>query len=48
MVAMGIDAEGRKHPLGLVEGSTENRRVCQQLLNDLVRRGLDPDRARWS
>lgn len=46
VVAMGIDAEGRKHPLGLVEGSTENRRVCQQLLNDLVRRGLDPDRAR--
>ncbi len=44
VVALGIDAQGYKHPLGLVEGSTENRAVCQRLLNDLIRRGLDPER----
>lgn len=43
VVALGIDAQGFKHPLGLVEGSTENRAVCQRLLNDLIRRGLDPE-----
>ena len=38
-----VDAEGRKHPLGLWEGSTENKSVCQALLNNLVERGLDPE-----
>lgn len=46
VVALGIDADGHKHPLGLAEGSTENRKVCQRLLNDMIRRGLDPERAR--
>lgn len=46
VVALGIDAQGYKHPLGLVEGSTENRAVCQRLLNDLIQRGLDPERPR--
>ncbi|SRR5712691_7528416 len=46
VVALGIDAQGHKHPLGLVEGSTENRAVCQALLNDLIQRGLDPERPR--
>jgi len=39
---VSIDGEGTKHPLGLVEGATENAAVVQALLDDLVRRGLDP------
>jgi transposase-like protein len=42
VAAVGIDGEGRKHPLGLVEGATENAAVVQALLDDLVARGLDP------
>ncbi len=44
VVALGVDADGRKHPLGLWEGSTENKAVCQSLLSNLVERGLDPER----
>lgn len=39
--AVGIDSEGKKHVLGLKEGSTENATVCKGLLADLVDRGLD-------
>jgi transposase-like protein len=39
--AIGIDTQGRKHLLGLREGTTENRAVCAGLLSDLVGRGLD-------
>jgi putative transposase len=46
LVALGIDASGNKHVLGLREGSTENARVVRSLLSDLVDRGLDGDRAR--
>jgi len=42
VAAVGIDGEGTKHPLGLVEGATENVAVVQALLDDLVQRGLDP------
>lgn len=42
VAAVGIDGEGAKHPLGLVEGATENAAVVQALLDDLVGRGLDP------
>jgi putative transposase len=42
LAAIGIDGEGVKHPLGLVEGATENAAVVQALLDDLVGRGLDP------
>ena len=42
LAAIGIDGEGAKHPLGLVEGATENAAVVQALLDDLVGRGLDP------
>jgi len=42
VVAMGVDVQGRKHALGLWQGATENHVVCQALLDDLVRRGLDP------
>jgi putative transposase len=46
LVALGIDAKGHKHVLGLREGSTESTRVVRSLLSDLVDRGLDADRCR--
>jgi putative transposase len=46
LVALGIDAKGDKHVLGLREGSTESTRVVKALLSDLIERGLDADRAR--
>ena len=42
VAAVGIDAMGEKHPLGLVEGATENTATVQALLDNLVERGLDP------
>ena len=45
MVALGIDRTGRKHALGLWDGSTENATVCQSLLADLQSRGLRTDRS---
>src|SRR3954465_12996145 len=42
VAAVGIDATGEKHPLGLVEGATENAATVQALLDSLVERGLDP------
>jgi putative transposase len=42
--AVGVDAAGRKHVLGLREGATENAVVAKTLLEDLVGRGLDPER----
>lgn len=46
LVALGIDAQGNKHVLGLREGSTEATRVVAALLADLIERGLDADRMR--
>ncbi len=43
VVALGVDAQGRKQPLGLWEGSTENKTVCNALLANLIERGLDPE-----
>jgi transposase-like protein len=40
--AVGVDAEGKKHPLGVVEGATENAATVQALLDNLIDRGLDP------
>jgi len=45
IVALGIDDTGRKHALGLWDGSTENAAVCQSLLADLQSRGLRTDRS---
>jgi putative transposase len=44
--AVGVDAAGTKHVLGLREGVTENAEVARSLLADLVARGLDPKRRR--
>ena len=44
VVALAIDADGHKHPLGLVQGATENGAVVTRLLEDLVARGLDASR----
>ena len=45
VVALGIGIDGTKHPLGLVEGSTENTSVVTDLLTGLRDRGLDTTRA---
>jgi putative transposase len=42
LAAVGIDGEGVKHPLGVIEGATENAAVAQALLDNLIGRGLDP------
>jgi transposase-like protein len=41
VVALGITTDGVKIPLGLWEGSTENKTVTSELLSNLVHRGLD-------
>ncbi len=41
VVALGITTEGVKVPLGLWEGSTENKTLATSLVSDLVERGLD-------
>ena len=42
VAAVGVDAAGDKHPLGVVEGATENAATVQALIDNLVERGLDP------
>jgi putative transposase len=44
IVALGIDLDGNKHPLALVEGATENATVVTDLLVDLRERGMDVTR----
>jgi len=44
--AVGVDAEGHKHVMGVREGATENAEVAAALLADLVDRGLKSDRRR--
>jgi len=41
VVALGIDIHGTKHPLAVVEGSTENTTLVRSLLVGLRERGLD-------
>jgi len=41
VTALGVDVQGNKHVLGLMQGATENSTVVQHLLEDLVERGLD-------
>src|SRR5665811_1846339 len=42
VAALGIDGDGNKHPLGIIEGATENSAVVQALIDNLIERGLDP------
>jgi putative transposase len=42
LAAVGVDANGDKHPLGVMEGASESAAVCQALIDNLVTRGLDP------
>jgi transposase-like protein len=44
--AVGVDSDGNKHVLGLSEGATENTVVVKGLLEELVERGVTPDRRR--
>ena len=46
LAAVGVDATGRKHVLGLREGPSENATVTTGLLEALVERGLQADRRR--
>ena len=42
VAAIGVDAKGEKHPLGLAEGATESAATVQALVENLIERGLDP------
>ena len=41
LAAVGIDGNGIKYPLGVIEGATENTSVVQSLLDNLIERGVD-------
>jgi len=40
--AVGIDTDGRTHPLGVIEGATETAATVPALIDTLIERGLDP------
>jgi putative transposase len=42
LAAVGVDTEGNKHVLGLVEGASENQVAATSLLEQLVEKGIDP------
>lgn len=44
IVAVGVDRQGMKHCLGLWQGATENGTIAKALLQDLIRRGLKPEK----
>lgn len=46
LVAMGIEADGSKRVLGVVEGSSESEQVGRALLRNLMERGLPVERVR--
>ncbi len=46
LAAVGVDADGKKHVLGLRDGASENAEVVKALLEDLVGRGVTPSRRR--
>lgn len=43
LVAMGIDEDGKKQILGIMQGGSENHTVVEGLLTDLITRGLATD-----
>lgn len=46
LIALGFDSQGKKHVLGIREGSTEKTQVVKALLSELIDRGLNADRMR--
>ncbi len=46
LCALGVDADGRKHVLGVRAGASETAEVAVGLLEDLVARGIHPGRPR--
>lgn len=44
IIGLGIDTAGEKMPLGLWQGATENHELCEELIADLQRRGLQVSR----
>jgi transposase-like protein len=46
LVCLGFDSQGKKHVLGIREGSTEKTEVVRALLAELIDRGLAADVAR--
>ncbi len=42
--ALGVTQDGTKVPLGVAQGTTENKAVCTRLVADLAERGLDASR----
>ena len=44
--AVGVDADGHKHVLGIREGATENAEVAKSLLEELAARGVSASRQR--
>lgn len=46
IAAVGVDASGAKHMLGIVSGSSENAKVVKDLLGSLAQRGVDLNVAR--
>ena len=44
IAAIGVCSDGQKVALGIWQGTTENAAVCQALLKDLLRRGLDANK----
>ena len=46
LTAIGVDTDGYKHALGLVEGASENAAAAKALLEDLVSKGIKPGRRR--
>lgn len=40
IVALGLDTDGKKMPLGFWQGATENHELCEELLADIELRGI--------
>lgn len=45
VIALGIDATGKKHVLSFRQGSTENATLCREMLSEVVARGVPADRS---
>ena len=44
--AVGVDSEAHKHMLGIQQGATENPAAVEDLLEQLVARGITPEAKR--